>query len=210
MKVNHELMESLEYKGEYGARYTCSQCTHCPVANTDFAPCAIQGIDVHWGNNICKAYVPRIKNPSAPEFNFDAYLEFLGSDFYRPYSIDKDVINGSARLGEIKVDGGRLAELLPEVYSPWYKYYDKPYCKSHFKRCYVQYGGVTFHIDYKRFREIRTVENGAIHFDIRVWKDNPRQRKYQSEVKGTYAITEKKAFHEERKEEYHYESSKTI
>ena len=26
--INHELMKSLEYKGEYGVRYKCANCKH--------------------------------------------------------------------------------------------------------------------------------------------------------------------------------------
>ena len=31
-------------------------------------------------------------NPSSSEFNFDDYLEWLGTDYYRPHTIDKENI----------------------------------------------------------------------------------------------------------------------
>ena len=32
--INHELMKSLEYKGEYGVRYKCANCKHLMVQIT--------------------------------------------------------------------------------------------------------------------------------------------------------------------------------
>lgn len=203
--IDHEFYESLEYKGEYGGRFTCSQCVHFGSHN-DYNHCEKQGAEVHWGNNICRGFEPKIKNPSSPDFNFDDYLEFLGSDFYRPWSVDKDIIIGSARLNEAYVDGGKLARSSEEYikrleekedwtklnnYKPYtymYKSYDKAYCKVRLKDAYVKYNGSTFHIDYVRFRELKSIEDGLIHFKLRTWKDKPKQRKYSSELNGTYEI----------------------
>lgn len=191
MAIDHALMKSLEYNGEYGARYTCKNCVHCPVGE-GYQPCDKQGVDVLPSNNVCRVFEVRIKNPSAPEFNFDDYLEFLGSDYYRPYSVDTSIINGSAKLGEIVVDGGKLAELLPNTYYPWYEYYDKMYCRTSFPRCFVEVEseGIRhkFEIDYRRYRELKTVENGAIHFVLHLWKDKPTQRKYNKEINGKYEV----------------------
>ena len=205
--VDHELMESLEYKGEYGRSYDCKSCKHFKYETAGYSFCSKQGLDVHWGNNVCRAFEPSIINPSAPKFNLDDYLEFLFSDFYRPYSVDMNIIIGSARLGEIVLDGGKLAKQSEEYkkyleeteqwsklfdykpYSYMYKSYDKPYCRVHCnKRNYVRLNGNTFTIDYRRFRELKTIENGAIQFMLRQWKDKPKQRKSNSETNGIYKI----------------------
>ena len=186
--VDHELMESLEYKGEYGARYSCGQCKHCPV-NTDYAHCSKQGLEVHWGNDICREYSPKIINSSAPEFNLDDYLEYLYSDYYRPYSYDDSITVGSARLGEVVIDGGKLAENSPTVYQPYYKLYDKPYCRVNVgKSIHVRIGENTFTVDYRRFRELRTIENGEIIFKTRLWKEKTKQRKSNSEHNGIFKL----------------------
>ena len=174
--------------------------------HNEYSKCDRQGLEVHWSNNICRGFEVKIKNPSSPEFNFDDYLEFLGSDYYRPWSVDNDIIIGSAKLGESYLDGGKLAKQSEEYmkiledneewtklnnykpYSYMYKSYDKPYCKARLKDAYVKYGDNTFHIDYVRFREMKTIEDNKIHFKLRTWKDKPTQRKYQSEVNNTYEI----------------------
>lgn len=195
MTIDHELMESLEYKGEYGMRYTCGDCRlRRGNITDDYALCEKSGVNVYQNNNVCRAFQPRIKNPSSPEFDYDDYLEYLGSDFYRPWSADTNIIVGSAKLGEAIADGGKLAELLPKTYSPLYKSYDKPYCHNYFPRCHVEVesDGIRhrFEIDYKRYRECKTVENGAVHFVEHIWKEKPKQRRYNKETYGEYKITE--------------------
>jgi hypothetical protein len=185
MAIDHDLMQSLEYDGPYGGRYNCSQCTHFNEGNCAKLP---EGVTVSGSNNVCRSFNVRINNPSAPEFNLDDYLEFLGSDFYRPYSIDKEVINGSAKLGEIIADGGKLARLIPKVYSPWYKYYDKPYCSVFMPRANVKVGDHSFEIDYRLYRELAFIDDGEIRYDLHYWKDNPRQRKYQKETYGRWLM----------------------
>ena len=189
--IDHELMESLEYKGDYGARYECRQCVNCPAGlSNDYFYCEKQGVSISGKNNVCRAFEARIKNPSAPDFNFDDYLEFLGSDYYRPYSIDKTIITGSARLNEVIADGGSLAEKFPKSYSSLFKYYDKPFCRIFMPRAHVEYGGRKFDIDYRRYRENMTIEDGAIHFDLMIWKETERSRKYKREICGTYKVGE--------------------
>lgn len=189
-KVDHELMELLEYKGEYGARYNCKGCIW-RKGNDDYSYCEKQKIDVHCGNNVCREYKPRIVNPSAPIFNLDDYLEFLFSDYYRPYRMDLDIIVGSISKTayHIELDNGKLAQQSPKQWQPYYKIYSLPYCRVN---CgggnYVKINDNIFKIDYKRFRELKTIENGKIEFIIRQWKDKPRQRKYSSETNGTYII----------------------
>ena len=203
--IDHKFHEELEYKGEYGGRFTCQQCVHFGSYG-DYKQCDKQGVEVHWSNNICRGFEAKIKNPSSPEFNFDDYLEFLGSDYYRPWSVDSDIVVGSARLGEAYADGGKLARQSEEYikyleeteqldnlnnYKPYtymYKSYDKHYCKARFKDVYVSYNGNAFHIDYIRFRELNTVEDGVIKFKVRTWKDKPKQRKYNKETNGEYII----------------------
>ena len=185
--INHELLESLEYKGPYEARYECHQCTQCPRGvSTGYFHCGKQSVEVHHKNNICRGFYPRIKNPSAPEFNFNNYLEFLGSEYYRPYGIDETLKQGSAKLGEVVMDQGLLADVFPDTYSPLYKFYDKPFCINKFPRCFVKIENHKFEIDYKRYRELKTVENGKVQFVIHLWKDNPNQRKYQKEAYGLF------------------------
>lgn len=187
-------MKSLEYNGPYGGRYTCRDCTHCPVGG-DYQPCDLLNIDVLTSNNVCRSFDSSIKNPSAPDFNFDDYLEYLGSDFYRPWNVDTEIIVGSAKLGEAILDGGRLAELLPKTYSPWYKSYDKPYCRTNFPRCHVRVtkDGVNhkFEIDYRLYREQSFLKDGEIQFVIHLWKDKPTQRKYHKKINGRWSLNGK-------------------
>lgn len=185
--INHELMQALEYKGAYGGRYTCKDCVHCPVGR-DYQLCEKQSTNVLPSNNICRAFEALIKNPSSPPFDFDDYLEFLGSEFYRPWNVDTSIIIGSAKLGEAHADGGHLARILPKTYSPMYKSYDKPHCRVFMPRCHVEYAGRKFEIDYRRYRELKTVENGEIEYALMLWKDTPRQRKYNKEINGRWRV----------------------
>src|SRR5690606_5600641 len=105
--IDHELMESLEYKGVHSGRYTCNNCVHFNGYSNDYSFCNKQGLEVLGANNICKGYEARIKNPSMPEFNFDDYLEFLRTEFYRPWTVDNSIILGSAKMGETVIDGGK-------------------------------------------------------------------------------------------------------
>lgn len=190
--INHELMRSLEYKGKYAIRHRCADCKHfkgthySEKESCDKLP---DHVKISRSNNICRNYETRIKNPSSPEFNFDDYLEFLGSDYYRPWSVDKTKIIGSARLGEVVIDGGKLAERFPNTYKPFYDTYDKPYCKVNFPRCFVSVDNHNFEIDYKLYREQKFInENGEIEFVYHYWKDSPTQRRYKTEVNGRFKI----------------------
>ncbi|MDQ0154934.1 hypothetical protein [Robertmurraya andreesenii] len=184
--IDHALMKSLEYNGEYGARYTCKNCVHCPVGE-GYQPCDKQGVDVLPSNNVCRAYEARIKNPSAPEFNFDDYLEFLGSDFYRPFrSTGKIIGEGYGMIGlEITKEGGWRSK-----YGKYniYEFEDCAHCRVNMPRCHVEIDGHKFEIDYRRYRECRTVEDGAIHFVLHLWKDKPTQRRYNKEINGKYEV----------------------
>jgi hypothetical protein len=184
--IDHKLMESLEYNGHYGGRYTCSQCKHFAEGN-----CAMLDNRVKVGghNNVCRQFTARIKNPSSPDFNFDDYLEYLYSDYYRPWSVDTSIIIGSAKLGECVMDGGRLAELIPKTYSPLYKSYDKPFCMIHEgPRCHVYVGEHKFEIDYRKYRELAFINNNVIEFVVHLWKEKPTARKYQKEVNGRWSL----------------------
>lgn len=189
MPINHSLMESLEYKGDYGGRKTCKDCVHCPIGE-GYQPCAKQGVDVLPSNNVCRAFKPRIVNPSSPPFNFDDYLEFLGSDFYRPHSVDTSIIVGESwgAIGlEIDANGVWHSKFGKITH---YKPYDKPYCRNFFPRCHVEVDGHKFEIDYKRYRECRTVEDGAVNFAVHLWKDKPTQRRYNKEINGRWPLNE--------------------
>lgn len=185
--IDHELMESLEYKGEYGCRYTCGMCKEINGYN-DYSYCSKQGLNVFKGNNVCRGFEARIKNPSAVEFQFDSYLEFLGSEFYRPYSADTSIILerywGNTGI-EITSSGGWRSK------SGWinrYKIYDKPYCRVFMPRCHVEYDGHKFDIDYRKYREMKTIQDGKIHFDIHTWKDKIKQKKSNKETFGEFEV----------------------
>ena len=179
-------MESLEYKGEYGCRYLCGGCKNqkegiCSIINND-------KVKVNDTNNVCRWYQPRIKNPSAPEFQFDDYLEFLMSDYYRPYNVDKDIIRGSARLGEVILDDGKMARLLADTYSYFYKYYDQPYCRLVNPLTTVSIGKYAFQIDYRLYREQKWLVDGVITYKQMRWKEKPSARKYKVLHNGTVEI----------------------
>uniref|UniRef100_UPI001F5A1865 hypothetical protein n=1 Tax=Bacillus cereus group sp. BfR-BA-01324 TaxID=2920300 RepID=UPI001F5A1865 len=128
-----------------GCRVNCGQCKHfkdgtCRLLEND-------QIRISEKNNVCRKFKRRIINPSSTVFNFDDYLEWLGTDYYRPYTIDKKKIIGSAKLGEVIMDGGYLSELLPSIYSPFYETADKPWCRKHMPRCHIEYKGHKFEID---------------------------------------------------------------
>ena len=183
--IDHDLMESLEYDGPYDGRYTCRDCALFKEGRCEKLP---EDLRVSGSNNVCRSFNARIKNPSAPKFDFDDYLEFLGSGFYRPYSIDKEIIVGSARFKEWISDRGELAERFPKSYQPMYKTYDKPYCRVFLPRSHVKIGDHSFEIAYRLYREKKFVQDGEIIFDIHVWKDNPNQRKCQKETYGKWTI----------------------
>ncbi|PFJ84352.1 hypothetical protein COJ29_12315 [Bacillus cereus] len=169
-----------------GCRVVCSQCKYfvnrtCKMLKTD-------QIKINEKNNVCRKFQHRIVNPSSPDFNFDDYLEWLGTDYYRPYTIDKNNIIGSARLGEVIMDGGHLAELLPSIYSPFYETVDKPWCRKHMPRCHAEYEDHKFEIDYVKYREGNWITEDSIKFDQHLWKDRVAQRKYQREFNGIYKI----------------------
>ncbi|WP_043904702.1 hypothetical protein [Parageobacillus genomosp. 1] len=180
--------QSLEYNGPYGCRYLCSDCRYFASESKTCAMLANPAIKISGKNNICRLFEPRIKNPNSPPFNFDDYLEFLGSDYYRPWGIDRTQVIGSARLGEAVIDGGKLARLLLEQYSPLYKSYDKPYCRVNFPRCHVYYDKYTFVIDYRLYREIEFYRDGAIHYVEKRWRETGKARKVQREYNGIEMI----------------------
>lgn len=173
----------------------CGDCSHfIGYSRQEYAQCSYltEGVTVLGSNNVCRKFNAWIKNPSSIEFNLDDYLEFLGSDYYRPWNVDTSIIIGSAKLGEATKDGGKLAELLPKTYSPWYKPYDKPYCGVHFPRCFVKYDGHKFEVDYRKYREFSFIDNGELAFDTHIWKDKPTAQKYKSEYYGSIKLTKSK------------------
>lgn len=193
MPIDHDLMKSLEYKGEYGGRYSCSQCSHfrsCHQDQRGSCDNLPSEMVISGHNNVCRSFDPRIKNPSSPTFNLDGYLEYLYSDYYRPWSIDTSIIIGSARIGETIADGGKLAEFLPDKYSPWYKSYDKPYCMVNSgPRCLVKVAEHHFEIDYRLYREMSFInEDNEIEYVVHYWKDKETQRKYQREINGKWEL----------------------
>lgn len=187
-EIDHALMKSLEYTGPYGCRYTCADCRHFGRESKTCAMIGNPAIKISEKNNVCRSFDARIKNPSAPPFNFDDYLEFLGSDYYRPWSVDRTQVIGSARIGEAIIDNGKLAQKFPKIYSPLYKSYDKPYCCANFPRCYVFYDKYTFEIDYRLYRELTFYRDGAIHYVVKRWRETERARKVKREFNGVKAI----------------------
>jgi hypothetical protein len=113
----------------------------------------------------------------------DDYLEYLGSDYYRPWSVDTDII-----VSYIDRPSFYTHDKRPRI--PLYKPYDKPWCRVRFPNCHIQVelnGTIhKFEIDYKRFRELKSVNNNEINFVIHLWKDKQNQRKYHKETYGTF------------------------
>lgn len=187
--IDHELMQSLEYNGPYGCRYNCGMCRHFNGHN-DYAPCSKlpDGVEVLKSNNVCRAFEVRIKNPSVPEFDFDDYLEFLGSDFYRPWNVDTDIIVGESWgcVGlEMTASGGWRSKFGKITH---YKPYDKTYCRVFMPRCHIEVNGHKFKIDYRLYREQSFIKHGEIRFDSHLWKDKPTQRKYNKEINGRWRL----------------------
>jgi hypothetical protein len=185
MAIDHDLMQSLEYDGPYGGRYTCSQCVHFADGTCGKLP---EGITISGSNNVCRSFDARIKNPSAPEFNLDDYIEFLGSYFYRPWSVDTEIIVGESwgNVGlEMTANGGWRSKFGKITH---YKPYDKPYCRVFMPRGHVTVGDHSFEIDYRLYRELAFIKDGEVHYDLHYWKDNPRQRKYQKETYGRWRL----------------------
>jgi hypothetical protein len=185
MAIDHELMKSLEYDGPYGGRYTCSQCSHFNESNCVKLP---ENVKVSGRNNVCRSFDTRIMNSSAPEFNLDDYLEFLGSDFYRPWSVDTGIIVGESwgNVGlEMTASGGWTSKFGKITH---YKPYDKPYCRVFMPRGHVYIGEHSFEIDYRLYRELAFIRDGEVHYDLHYWKDNPRQRKNQKETYGRWRL----------------------
>lgn len=188
--INYDLMQSLEYDGPYACRYTCADCRHFDRESKTCAMIGNPAIKISEKNNVCRSFDARIKNPSAPPFNFDDYLEFLGSDYYRPWSVDRSQV-----IGKVwgLIESGFDAQGVWRTkygWKPRYKPYDKPYCRMNFPRCFVKVGEHKFEIDYRLYRERAFVEDGVINFVAHYWKDKPTQRRLQSEFYGTFAVEE--------------------
>jgi hypothetical protein len=168
-----------------GCRVTCKDCSafrtsgHCIALPNE--------IKVSGSNNVCDKFRNRIINPSMSEFNYNDYFEWLMNDYYRPYGITEEII-GSAKMGEVLIDKGLLAELLPNVYRPFYKTYDKPYCRVNIPKCHIKINGNEFDIDYKKYKNHSFLENNIVTFISRRWKDKPSQKRYHSEHYGEYEI----------------------
>lgn len=194
MTVNHELMKSLEYKGEYSSRYLCRDCIFRKgYPADDYAQCEKlpDGIKVSCHNNICRLFEARIKNSSIPDFNFDDYLEFLGSEYYRPEGIDRSTVINKV-WGPIKSGFDKEGIWRTEYgWKPHYKSYDKPYCRTNFPRCHVEIDGHKFEIDYRLYREQSFIQNEKIIFVEHLWKDKPTQWKYNREIYGTFQLRER-------------------
>jgi len=188
--IDHELMQSLEYAGPYACRYTCADCRHFAGESKTCAMLANPAIKISGANNICRLFDARIKNPSAPPFNFDDYLEFLGSDYYRPWSVDRSQVIGKV-WGPI--ESGFDAQGVWRTkygWKPRYKSYDKPYCRVNFPRCFVYYDKYTFEIDYRLYRELTFYRDGVIHYVVKRWRETERARKVNEEYNGVFNVEE--------------------
>lgn len=194
MTKDWELLKLLEYKGNYSCRYTCNRCefyNRKSYAEIDYGNCEKLNNDkikVSGKNNICKQYAHRIINPSVQDFVFDEYLIFLMNDFYRPYTINPSEIRGSAKLGEVILDGGKMARLLPEKYSFFYEYYDYPFCRLVNPLTTVKVDNHNFQLEYRLYRKCEWYENNIIKYIKHYWKDKPTQRKYHSEIYGEHEV----------------------
>lgn len=173
--IDHELLKSLEYKGEYGRRFLCRDCDkfkdrQCEVYKQ-------HNVNVGEKNDVCRKFEPRIINPSAPMFDFDDYLEFLMSDYYRPFNVDKDIIVGKQycmqKLRMTKA-GGWQGEW---GYSPIYKSYDQPYCRIVNPLTVMSYGKYTFYVSYRLFRESSVINENKLKYEKCYWKEKETSRK---------------------------------
>lgn len=191
MTKDWQLLRQLEYQGEYECRYTCSMCKHF-CGNGDYENCTKlndERVKVSGKNNICKHFEARIKNPSSPEFRFSEYLEFLMSDFYRPWTVNTEEKVNEVYCSQglyIDANGGWHTKM---GYSPIYQSYDLPYCRIHSPNCYVKLAnGHKFEVDYRLYRKCEWYENNIIKYIKHYWKDKPAQRKYNSEINGEYEV----------------------
>lgn len=186
--IDHDLMQTLEYTGPYARRYTCADCRYFASESKTCAMLANPAIKISGKNNVCRSFDARIKNPSAPPFNFDDYLEFLGSDYYRPWSVDRTQVIGKV-WGPI--ESGFDAQGIWRTkfgWKPRYKSYDKPYCRTNFPRCYVYYDKYTFEIDYRLYRELLFYRDGVIHYVVKRWRETERARKVKQEFNGVEIV----------------------
>lgn len=175
-------MLTLDYSG---CRVTCKDCAFFNDGNCSELP---NDVKVNGSNNVCNMFANRIINPSMPPFDFDDYFYWLVNDYYRPYTIDKNKIIGSAMIGEIIGDNGRMAELLPGIYQPLYQTVDLPRCSLNFPKCHIEINGNKFEIRYLNYRNQRFLDGNNIKFLTRLWKDKPNAKKYNSEHNGIYAM----------------------
>jgi hypothetical protein len=181
-----------EYIGNYeGCRVRCKDCKFsCQEIELSESKrkCKHVNLIINENNNVCKQFSPRIINPShSHEFNFNEYFEWLMNDFYRPYKSSGKII-GSGRLGEAVPDGGRLAELLPNVYSPWYGTVDCLRCTIRTPDCHVHIGKHGFTIDYRKFRDLSFLDGDELSYKIYYYKEKETSRKYTSSYDGKINI----------------------
>lgn len=67
--------QSLEYDGPYARRYACADCRYFANKSKTCAMIGNPAIKISGKNNVCRLFDAYIKNPSAPPFTFDDYLE---------------------------------------------------------------------------------------------------------------------------------------
>lgn len=177
--IDHDLMESLEYTGEYGARYRCFQCSN--FKDGDCNKLNNENIKVSGDNNICRLFEARIRNPSSPLFDFDDYLEFLMSDYYRPFGIDSSIVAWYIDRPSFYTHDKRHK-------IPVYKTYDKPYCRIVKPLTVVSLGKYNFELDYRLYRENKWISEGKIQYRKCYWKDKETARKYQVLYDGEFDL----------------------
>lgn len=177
-----------EYIGNYeGCRVTCKDCKFsCHENGLDESKqkCNKLNLVINENNNVCNQFLPYIINPShTHEFNYDEYFEWLMNDFYRPYKSSGKII-GSGKLGEAILDGGRLAELLPNTYSYWYGTVDCLRCTIHTPDCYVHIGKHVFVIGYHTFKNLSFINGEEISYKKHLYKEKTTSRKYICNYNG--------------------------
>jgi hypothetical protein len=190
-------LRSLEYEnysGKYSIRVTCEDCAHfrrvLASDGHETGTCDLldESIRLNHSNNVCRRFKPRIKNPSAPAFDYDEYFEFLMNDYYRPMQLDLGTVEGSVPLDpsdEYVEDGGRLARTYPNHYAPYYPRHDMPFCRiDAVPDAQVSVGRYRFHIDYWLYRDQTWAASGKIRYKQMSWRRSPRsklQRQYNGE-----------------------------
>ncbi|PDZ55683.1 hypothetical protein CON15_19275 [Bacillus cereus] len=181
-----------EWNGNYqGGRKTCSDCINY---NQQRKTCNLIQAKIHdvidvvvEKANICANFQLKTHlqfrvtdkiDCADGIWRYEDYIEWLMNDFYRPYRLDRTKIVGSSKLGCVVADGGRLAELIPNTYSPLYGTLDCMRCKTlNYIRNILTVEGHSFHVNLLDFRDLTFVTGeGLMIHDKHTWRPTKRSK----------------------------------